>query len=102
MPVLAAQGLTVSIAGIPVCDDLDLVIEAGDRWCLLGRNGAGKTTLLHTLLGFHPPCILRIAAPCHWQAATCLRLPIKNVRVRSACCRRITRTPSRPRYWRPC
>jgi iron complex transport system ATP-binding protein len=54
MPVLAAQGLTVSIAGIPICHDLDLVIEAGDRWCLLGRNGAGKTTLLHTLAGLHP------------------------------------------------
>jgi iron complex transport system ATP-binding protein len=55
MPLLAAQGLTVSIAGITVCRDLDLVIEAGERWCLLGRNGAGKTTLLHTLAGLHHP-----------------------------------------------
>ncbi len=55
MPLLVAQGLTVSIAGIPVCNDLDLVIEAGERWCLLGRNGAGKTTLLHTLAGLHRP-----------------------------------------------
>jgi iron complex transport system ATP-binding protein len=55
MALLSAQRLTVSIAGIPVCNDLDLVIEAGDRWCLLGRNGAGKTTLLHTLAGMHRP-----------------------------------------------
>jgi iron complex transport system ATP-binding protein len=55
MPLLIAQGLTVSIAGIPVCNALDLVIEAGERWCLLGRNGAGKTTLLHTLAGLHRP-----------------------------------------------
>ena len=55
MPLLLAQGLTVSIAGIPVCHDLNLVIEAGERWCLLGRNGAGKTTLLNTLAGLHRP-----------------------------------------------
>jgi iron complex transport system ATP-binding protein len=55
MPLLVAQGLAVSIAGIPVCRDLDLVIEAGERWCLLGRNGAGKTTLLNTLAGLHRP-----------------------------------------------
>ncbi len=26
-------------------------MNAGERWCILGRNGAGKTTLLHTLAG---------------------------------------------------
>jgi iron complex transport system ATP-binding protein len=51
MPLLAAQGLAVSIAGHPVCRQLDLHIEPGARWCLLGRNGAGKSTLLHTLAG---------------------------------------------------
>jgi iron complex transport system ATP-binding protein len=55
MPLFTAQGLSVSIAGHPVCHQLDLRIEAGERWCLLGRNGAGKTTLLHTLAGLRRP-----------------------------------------------
>jgi len=51
MSVLEASSLTVTIGDTRVCQDLDLRIEAGDRWCILGRNGTGKTTLLHTLAG---------------------------------------------------
>jgi iron complex transport system ATP-binding protein len=51
MSLLHATRLDVSIAGHAVCHQLELRIEPGDRWCLLGRNGAGKTTLLHTLAG---------------------------------------------------
>jgi iron complex transport system ATP-binding protein len=53
--LLATRGLTVSIAGIPVCRDLDLTILPGERWAILGCNGAGKTTLLHTLAGLRQP-----------------------------------------------
>jgi iron complex transport system ATP-binding protein len=54
-PLLATRGLTVSIAGIRVCSGLDLVVEPGHCWAILGRNGAGKTTLLHTLAGLRNP-----------------------------------------------
>lgn len=53
--LLAARGLTVCIAGITVCRDLDLTIWPGERWAILGCNGAGKTTLLHTLAGLRQP-----------------------------------------------
>jgi len=49
--ILSVQGLSVSIAGHPVCADLNWQVEAGQHWAILGRNGAGKSTLLHTLAG---------------------------------------------------
>jgi iron complex transport system ATP-binding protein len=52
---LATRKLSVSIAGRQVCRDLDLVIEAGSRWAILGVNGVGKTTLLTTLAGLRAP-----------------------------------------------
>ncbi len=53
MALLQTVDLDVSIAGLPVCRKLNLRIDAGECWCILGRNGAGKTTLLHALAGLH-------------------------------------------------
>ena len=55
VPVLAARGLAVTIAGHRICADLDLTVERGACWAILGRNGAGKTTLLNTLAGLRAP-----------------------------------------------
>jgi iron complex transport system ATP-binding protein len=52
---LATRQLTVSIGGQSVCRDLDLAIEDGSRWAILGVNGVGKTTLLTTLAGLRTP-----------------------------------------------
>lgn len=52
---LTTRKLSVSIGSVTVCQDLDLVIEAGSRWAILGVNGVGKTTLLTTLAGLRPP-----------------------------------------------
>ena len=51
MSILQTNNLSVSIANKQVCKDLNLTVEPGQVWGLLGRNGIGKTTLLHTLAG---------------------------------------------------
>jgi iron complex transport system ATP-binding protein len=55
MSRLEAVQLGIRIGTIKVCSDLDLRINAGENWGLLGRNGVGKTTLLHTLAGLRHP-----------------------------------------------
>lgn len=54
MSLLEAKSLTISIAGIPVCNELNVKIQRGECWGILGSNGAGKTTLLHTFAGLRP------------------------------------------------
>ena len=60
MSLLETRALQVTIGDTAVCRDLDLSINAGERWCILGCNGAGKTTLLLTLAGLRPPQAGRI------------------------------------------
>lgn len=49
--LLETHHLQVQIAGQTVCRDLNLALQPGQCWAVLGVNGAGKTTLLHTLAG---------------------------------------------------
>jgi len=51
MPLLQLMSVTVAFGGPPVLDGVDLVVQPGERLCVLGRNGAGKTTLLRVLRG---------------------------------------------------
>ncbi len=41
--------------GVVAVDDLDLRINPGEVFCLLGANGAGKTTTINLLLNFVMP-----------------------------------------------
>ena len=52
--VLEALGLDVAFGGVPILKGVDLGVEPGDLYGLLGRNGAGKTTTLRCLLGLLP------------------------------------------------
>lgn len=53
--LLETKSLTTRVAATLVCQDLNLTVNAGDKWGILGVNGVGKTTLLHTLAGLRPP-----------------------------------------------
>ncbi len=60
-PLLQTDTLAVGIDGRALVRRLDLQLEPGRCWGLLGRNGAGKTTLLHTLAGLRPPLAGRLS-----------------------------------------
>ncbi|MGN0932714.1 ABC-F family ATP-binding cassette domain-containing protein [Falsigemmobacter intermedius] len=48
-PLLQLSGISLTFGGNPVFDDLDLVVQAGDRMALVGRNGSGKSTLMKVM-----------------------------------------------------
>lgn len=50
--MLKAVDLSKSYQGQPALSGLNLEIEPGEVFCLLGANGAGKTTTIHLFLGF--------------------------------------------------
>src|SRR5918994_731432 len=51
MPVVALDHLSMAYGHLPLLDDANLLIEAGERVCVLGRNGTGKSTLLQIIGG---------------------------------------------------
>ncbi|MBT5105553.1 MAG: ATP-binding cassette domain-containing protein [Porticoccaceae bacterium] len=51
MPLVTLQDIYLSYGQPPLIDHINLVIEPGERVCLIGRNGAGKSTLLKILTG---------------------------------------------------
>ena len=54
--MLQAVGLTKRYEdGLLALDDLDLTVNEGELFCLLGANGAGKTTNVNLFLNFIEP-----------------------------------------------
>ncbi|MDP5054523.1 MAG: urea ABC transporter ATP-binding subunit UrtE [Congregibacter sp.] len=52
--MLSVKGLNQYYGASHTLRDVDLRVEEGRIFCLMGRNGVGKTTLLNTVLGLLP------------------------------------------------
>ena len=55
MPLLTLSAVSHAFGDVPLLDHVDLVVEKGDRFGLIGRNGAGKSTLMGMLSGATSP-----------------------------------------------
>ncbi len=51
IPLLQMNGISLTFGGDPIFDNLDLVVQPGDRVALVGRNGSGKSTLMKVMGG---------------------------------------------------
>ena len=55
MPLLTVDAVTYEIGDHTILREASLVLEPGERVCLIGRNGAGKTSLLRLIAGDEKP-----------------------------------------------
>ena len=51
MSVIQLKNITVIYGNPPLLDGIELVVQPGERVCLVGRNGSGKSTLMKVLAG---------------------------------------------------
>ena len=53
---LTIQNLSKSYGDLNVWKNLNLTLESGHTYCLMGASGSGKTTFFRILLGLEQPC----------------------------------------------
>ncbi len=55
MSILSISGITKHFGGLTVLDGIDMEIEQGKLYQLIGPNGSGKTTLINVVSGLLKP-----------------------------------------------
>ena len=55
MPIITLTGVTKGFRGVPLLDGVDLALERGRTYGLVGPNGCGKSVLFKIILGFLRP-----------------------------------------------
>ncbi len=55
MSILSIQGVTKHFGGLTVLDGVDMELEKGKLYQLIGPNGSGKTTLINVVSGLLKP-----------------------------------------------
>ena len=53
--VLHCRGVERSFGGLKALKGIDVDVQAGEIFGLVGPNGSGKTTLVNVITGFYPP-----------------------------------------------
>jgi len=53
-PAIGFEHVSLALGNVPILDDVNLTIAAGEIHCLIGPNGGGKTSLVRCLLGQMP------------------------------------------------
>ena len=54
-PLLSLSGVSVTLSGLRILDDVSIGVPEGAVTGLIGPNGAGKTTVFNVMSGFVPP-----------------------------------------------
>ena len=57
---MEVEGVSVSLSGRQILDNVTFGVRAGEFTGLIGSNGAGKTTLLRVILGLQRPSAGRV------------------------------------------
>ncbi len=73
-PLLALDGLAVSIGGRPLLSGIDLTVGPGEIHVIFGPNGSGKSSLIKTIMGLPPYEVT--AGDIRFEGRSILDLPI--------------------------
>ena len=53
--LIETKGISKEFSGVRVLDNIDIGIERGEIFGIIGENGAGKSTLVKILSGIYTP-----------------------------------------------